>query len=245
VAGDPSCRLSVVIPVFNEERRLGKTLKRVGEYLGDQSYSSEVLIVDDGSRDRTIEVAGSAGLGASLRVIHHQVNQGKGAAVRTGMAQTRGQFALFSDADLSTPIEEIEAFWPKFNSGFDIVIGSRGLPESQIQVHQNIIRETMGRTFNLMVRWLVLPGIHDTQCGFKMFNRRAVEAIFPRCRLDGWAFDVELLALAQRLGLRIAEAPIRWINSPDTRVRALSASTQMLLDLLRLRRRLRKGDFEC
>jgi dolichyl-phosphate beta-glucosyltransferase len=173
-------------------------------------------------------------------VVRHEVNRGKGAAVRTGMADTRGQYALFSDADLSTPIEEVEKFWPRFDEGYDVVIGSRALPESRIEVHQNILRETMGRFFNALVRLLVVPGIHDTQCGFKMFSRRAVDALFPRCELDGWAFDVELLALARSDGLRIAEVPVRWINSPDTRVRALSASLEMFRDLLRLRRRLKR-----
>lgn len=236
--------LSVVIPVYNEERRLGKTLARIGEYLSKQPYESEILVVDDGSADRTVAVAESAGLGGRLRVIRHEVNRGKGAAVRTGMAAGRGRFALFSDADLSTPIEEIENFWPRFDAGCDVVIGSRGLPESRIEVHQNIIRETMGRTFNRLVRLLVVPGIHDTQCGFKMFSRRAVEAVFPRCELDGWAFDVEALALAQRLGLRVAEVPVRWVNSPDTRVRAFRASTQMFFDLLRLRRRFNRDNSE-
>jgi len=193
--------------------------------------------VDDGSADRSIEVAEKAGLGAKLRVIRHEVNRGKGAAVRTGMAASAGRFALFSDADLSTPIEEIEKFWPQFAEGYDVAIGSRGLPGSQIEVHQNRLRELMGRTFNLLVRHLVVPGIHDTQCGFKMFSRRTVDAVFPRCHLDGWAFDVEVLATALSEGFRIAEVPVRWINSPDTRVRAFTASTQMFFDLLRLHRR--------
>jgi len=241
VAAGQSCYLSVVIPVYNEERRLGKTLARLGDYFTAQSYTSEILVVDDGSSDRTVETAQGIGLNERLRVIRHEVNRGKGAAVRTGMAAAQGQFALFTDADLSTPVEEVENFWPQFKAGYDVVIASRGLPESRIEVHQNKIRETMGRTFNLFVRLLVVPGIHDTQCGFKMFSRRAVEDLFPRCQLDGWAFDVELLALAQSLGYRVAEVPVRWINSPDTRLKALSASTQMLFDLFRLRRRFKRN----
>ena len=235
----PSCHLSVVIPTYNEEKRLGNTLERLGQYLAAQPYDSEVLIVDDGSSDRTIEIAEYAHLAGRLRVVRHEVNRGKGAAVRTGMSAAQGRFALFSDADLSTPIAEIEKFWPRFEAGFDVVIGSRGLRDSQIEVHQNLLREMMGRTFNLLVRLFVVPGIHDTQCGFKMFSRRAVDALFPDCRLDGWAFDVELLAMAASKGLRVAEVPVRWINSPDTRVRALCASSQMFADLLRLRRRFR------
>jgi len=243
VAIGQSCHLSVVIPVYNEEQRLGNTLARMAKYFGAQSYEYEILVVDDGSTDRTVEVSENAGLGEKLRVLRHEANRGKGAAVRTGMAAVRGRFALFSDADLSTPIEEIEKFWPKMDAGFDIVIGSRGMRESRIEVHQNIVRETMGRTFNLLVRLLVVPGIHDTQCGFKIFTDRAVRTIFPRCRLDGWAFDVELLAIALDEGFRIAEVPVRWINSPFTRVKAFSASTQMFFDLLRLRRRFKKRQF--
>jgi len=233
-------RLSVVIPVFNEEARLGRTLGRLGEYFLDQPYECEIIVVDDGSRDRSVEVAEKAGLGERLKVIRHEVNRGKGAAVRTGMAAARGDFALFSDADLSTPIEEIEKFWPRFDEGFDVVIASRALPESRIEVHQKWLRERMGRMFNLFVRLLVVPGIYDTQCGFKMFTRRAVEAIFPKCRLDGWAFDVEIIALALAEGMKVAEVPVRWINSPDTRVRALSAGLEMFFDLLKLRSRFRK-----
>jgi len=239
VSASNSCHLSVVIPVYNEERRLGQTLARVSEYLAAQSYEWEIFVVDDGSADRSVAIAENAGLGTRLQVLRHEVNRGKGAAVRTGMTAARGRFALFSDADLSTPIEEIEKLWPRFDEGYDVVIGSRGLTDSQIEVHQSRIRETMGQTFNRLVRLLVLPGIRDTQCGFKMFSRRAVDALFRRCRLDGWAFDVELLALAVREGLRIAEVPVRWVNSPDTRVRAVSASLQMFFDLLRLRRRLK------
>lgn len=234
------CRLSVVIPAYNEEKRLGQTLRRIGDYLAAQPYDWEVIVVDDGSTDRSVEVARGADLGGRLRIEQHGRNRGKGAAVRTGMAASRGQFVLFSDADLSTPIEMIEKFWPLFERGYDIVIGSRGLPESQIKVHQPWWRETMGRIFNLLVRLLVLPGIHDTQCGFKMFTRRAADVLVAQCRLDGWAFDVELLATARRRGFRVAEVPIEWINSPDTRVRAMSASLQMLVDLLRLRRRLKR-----
>ena len=240
VSAEQTCQLSVVIPVYNEERRLRDTLTRVGEYLAAQAYVSEILIVDDGSADRSVEVAEAAGLGDRLRIIRHDVNRGKGAAVRTGMAAARGRYALFSDADLSTPIEEVETFWPHFENGCDVVIGSRALRESRIELHQPWVREMMGRTFNLLVRWLVVPGIHDTQCGFKMFTRQAVKALFPRCELNGWAFDVELLAMARREGLRVAEVPIRWINSPDTRVRAFRASFQMFTDLLRLRRRFRR-----
>ncbi|MCX8036360.1 MAG: glycosyltransferase family 2 protein [Candidatus Sumerlaeia bacterium] len=240
MAGPQACQLSVIIPVYNEEKRLGRTLARMAEYFSSQRYGWELIVVDDGSRDGSVAVAEQAGMGDRLRVIRHEINRGKGAAVRTGMAAAKGEYCLFSDADLSTPIEEIEKFWPRFEQGYDVVIGSRGLAGSQIELHQNRVRELMGRTFNLLVRLLVVPGIYDTQCGFKMFSRRAVEVIFPRCRLDGWAFDVELLALALGEGFRIAEVPVRWINSPDTRVRALSASLQMFFDLLRLRRRFKR-----
>lgn len=234
------CRLSVIVPVYNEERRLGPTLARLDEYFAAQPYRSEFIVVNDGSKDRTVEVARQFAPAERLRLIEHEVNRGKGAAVKTGMAAARGEFALFTDSDLSTPIEEIERFWPKFDQGLDIVIGSRGLSESRIERRQAWYRERMGRTFNLLVRLVAVPGIHDTQCGFKMFSRRAYQTLFPMLELTGWAFDVELLALARELGFRVAEVPVRWINSPDTRVRAFSASKQMLMDLVRIRCRARK-----
>lgn len=236
---EASCRLSVVVPVYNEERRLAPSLKRIAEYLGERSYESEIVIVDDGSSDGTVEIAEQAGLGSMLRLIKHEVNRGKGAAVRTGMEASNGEFALFSDADLSTPIEEIEKFWPHFGQGCDVVIGSRGLPDSSIEVHQGFPRELMGKVFNRLVRWLVVPGIYDTQCGFKMFSRRAANTLFANAKLDGWAFDVEVLALAVKSGFRVAEVPVRWVNSEDTKVRPIRAASQMFRDLLRLRRRFR------
>ena len=151
------------------------------------------------------------------------------------MTEARGDYRLFTDADLSTPIEEIEKFWPMAAAGADVVIGSRALPDSHLEVRQHFYREFMGRCFNFFVRALLLPGILDTQCGFKMFSRAAAEAVFPRQTLDGFSFDVELLLLARRAGFVVREVPVRWINSPASKVSALSDSTRMFLDLLRLR----------
>jgi dolichyl-phosphate beta-glucosyltransferase len=229
--------LSVVIPAYNEEDRLGATLARVIEYLTAQDYTWEIIVVDDGSSDATSAVAAQSGAGYPLRVVRNEPNQGKGASIRRGMLEARGAYRLFSDADLSTPIEEVAGFWKHFEAGCGVVIGSRAVEGSNLEVRQARYRELMGRTFNLFVRLLLVGGIHDTQCGFKAFTAEAAEAVFPRQQLNGFAFDVELLLLAQRAGFRVEEAPVRWINSPASKVNALRDSTRMFLDLLRLKLR--------
>lgn len=229
-------RLSVIVPAYSEEQRIGPTLRGIEAYLREQSYASEALLIDDGSRDNTVAVARAAWSGDGLRVVQQIPNQGKGAAIRRGMAEARGDWRLFTDADNSTPIEELDKFWPVAERGFDAIIASRALAESQLETRQPFYREMMGRCFNLFVRALAIGGLHDTQCGFKLFSRAAAEAVFPRQKLPGWAFDVECLMIARGLGFRIAEIPVRWINSPATRVSALGASLQMFRDLVRLRR---------
>ena len=206
----------------------------IAKYLADRDYASEVLLVDDGSADDTAKIAREA-FGEGLRVLTQTPNQGKGAAIRRGMEEARGDWRLFSDADNSTPIDEIEKLWPWADEGYDVCVGSRAMRESRIEVRQPFYRETMGRTFNVFVRALVLGGLSDTQCGFKLFSRAAAEAVFPRQSLSGWAFDVECLMLARGSGFRIREVPIRWINSPATRLSAMSDSIAMFRDLLRLR----------
>lgn len=233
-------RLSLVIPAYNEEQRLRASLPSVLEYLSKQPYTWEVIVVDDGSRDQTSEVARELAAGReNVRVLRNEPNRGKGYSIRRGMLEARGAFRLFSDADFSTPIEEIEKFWKAVEEGYDVVIGSRGLEESQLIVRQNIFRETMGRIFNFIVRLLLIPGIHDTQCGFKMFSARAAETVFPQQTLDGFSFDVEILYLALRAGFRVKEVPIRWINSPATKVSPLRDATKMFIDVLKIRFRRR------
>jgi dolichyl-phosphate beta-glucosyltransferase len=209
--------LSVVIPAFNEAARLPRTLERVRAFLQARGGSHEVLVVDDGSTDGTAALARGAG-GAWLTVLENGVNRGKGFSVRRGMLAARGERRLMSDADLSTPIEELDALWARMDQGYDVVIASRALPQSRVEVHQGAFRENIGRLFNLLVRTAALPGLRDTQCGFKLFSAAAAEAAFSRTRLDGFAFDVEALFVARALGFRVAELPVVWRNDAATRV---------------------------
>ncbi|MBN2055622.1 glycosyltransferase family 2 protein [bacterium] len=228
-------RLSVIIPAFNEENRIGNTLMSVQNYLKRQSYGSEILVVDDGSSDGTVQAVETHADFPRLRIIRNSINRGKGHSVRKGIQSAEGAYSLFTDADNSTPIEEIDKFWPYFDRGFEVVIGSRGLQQSRIEVHQAAYREAMGRVFNLLVRAIAVRKIMDTQCGFKAFTRRAGEIIFPRQTIERWGFDAELLFIASKHGLGVAEVPIRWFNSPDSRISSLRDSAGMFLELLSIR----------
>jgi len=222
--------LSVVIPAYNEENRLGPTLETIKGYLAERDYTSEVLVVDNGSRDRTSEVARDGGV-----EVMEERRRGKGAAVRTGMLAARGEYVLFSDADLSTPIEEVEKLLAELRAGADVAIASRGLPESNLVKRQPWYRELVGRAGNLLVRMVAVRGIADTQCGFKLFPREIARRIFPAQRLTGAAFDVELLFIVQHAGWKIAEVPVTWIDSPDTRFSRVRDSLDALKDLVRIR----------
>jgi len=222
--------LSVVIPAYNEEHRLPPTFAVVKEYLAQQRYASEIIVVDNASADRTAEVARRAG----VEVIEER-RRGKGAAVRTGMLAARGEYVLFSDADLSTPIAEVEKLLEAIRRGHEVAIGSRALPESNITVHQPWYRELVGRMGNLLVRIVAVRGIADTQCGFKLYPRQVAQRLFGAQRMTGIAFDMEMLFLAQRLGLRIAEVPVTWVDNPDTRFSRVRDSLDALKDLVRIR----------
>jgi dolichyl-phosphate beta-glucosyltransferase len=232
-------QLSVVIPVYNEEGRIGASLERVWNYLRGSSGSGgfEIIVVDDGSRDCTGTVVEQfMSRAPEVRLIRLPMNRGKGAAVRAGMMAAAGEAVLFSDADLSTPIELVEDALKLFREGCDVVIGSRALAESRILVRQSPLRQSLGRLFNRLIRsWLRVP-FRDTQCGFKLFRREAALAVFRRARIDGFAFDVEVILLARRLGYLVREMPVRWINDPDSRVTLMRHPAQMLVDLWRIRR---------
>ncbi len=232
--------LSVVIPAYNEARRLPGTLQRLRAYFTSRSIAVEVLVVDNRSSDGTA-AAGAAVDWPAIRIVEEAARAGKGAAVRTGMLAAQGQYVLFSDADLSTPIEEVDALLTAIHAGADVAIASRGLPASRVEVHQPWYRERMGKTFNALVQLLVLRGIKDTQCGFKCFRAAAVGPLFEPLQTAGFGFDVEVLARACDLGFQIAEVPTRWINSPDSRVRPGVDSVRMFLELLAIRRRLGRG----
>ncbi len=238
--------LTVVLPAYNEENRIGFSLFRIKDYLQTRHISAEIILVDDGSTDRTVEVAREIMEDYPVfRVITLPVNRGKGAAVRAGMLQARGELVLFTDADLSTPIEELEKFLPLVREGYDAVIGCRALPESVIKQRQGWLRERLGKCFNLLVRLLVLKGYRDTQCGFKLFRREAAREIFFRLETEGFAFDVEALLLARKLGFRVAQVPVVWVNHPQSRVRLVRGSLQMLIELLKIRRKKNGDTLSC
>lgn len=227
--------LSVVVPAYNEEARVGPTVRRIIEYCREAEPEYELLIVDDGSSDRTAAVAREAAAGdPRVQLIELGSNRGKGAAVRTGMLASHGSQVLFSDADLATPIEEVVKLQARLADGHEIAIASRGLPDSRIEVRQHPVRELMGRSFNLMVRALTLGGIRDTQCGFKLFTRAAADDLFSQASIDGFAFDVEILWLA-RGHYRIAEVPVIWRHIEESKVSAGTDAARMFVDLVRIR----------
>ncbi len=237
--------LSVVIPAYNEERRLPQTLARVHDYLSRQKYPSEIVVVDDGSRDRTTDVVQNfARAHPEVRLIRND-HRGKGYTVRTGMLAARGHIVLFSDADLSTPIQDVEKLLPWFERGYDIVIGSReGLGAQRL--HEPFYRHIMGRVFNLIVQLLTVRGIQDTQCGFKAFRDDVAHDVFSRVQLYGdkarpvsngmvTAFDVEVLFLGARSGYRIKEVPVEWRYGTETKVNPLKDSIRNFRDVLAVR----------
>jgi dolichyl-phosphate beta-glucosyltransferase len=237
-AGNPSdIRLSVVIPTFNKASGIAASLETVLSYLAAKPFTAEIVVVDDGSSDGTADAARAALAGRlPHRVIGRERNLGKGASVREGVLASAGQVILFCDDDLSTPIDELDKALAALDSGADVVIGSRALPGSDIRVRQRRPREWLGKAFNLLVRLFVLKGYRDTQCGFKAFRRAAAMDLFSRLETAGFAFDVELLVLAKKLGYRVAEVPVVWCDSRPSRVRMVRGSWQMLKELLRIRR---------
>ena len=228
------CELSIIIPAYNERERLPETIGKILDYLKEHEWSWELLIADDGSSDGTPELIEADF--PLVQVVRTPHNQGKGGAVRRGMLAARGRLRLFSDADLSTPIDELDGMIPALErGGYDLVIASRALPESQLIVHQPWWREKAGRFFNRLVQPLSgLPYV-DTQCGFKLFREGAARLLFTRQQSTGWAFDVEILMLAQLFGLSVLEYPVRWINNEASKVSLLRAAPRMIRDILRFR----------
>jgi dolichyl-phosphate beta-glucosyltransferase len=228
--------LSIVIPAYNEEARLPATLERLAEYLPTLGLQTEVLIVDDGSRDKTAAVAASfAAKISGLRVLSNGTNRGKGCSVRHGMLEAVGELVLFSDADLSAPIEESDKLIGALKNGYDVAIGSRALNRSLISTHESVFREFAGIIFNKIVRVVLWLPFVDTQCGFKAFRRERCRIIFELQRIEGFGFDPELLYLARHYGLRAIEIPVRWGHSPDTKVSMLRDSLKMFIDIFAIR----------
>lgn len=233
--------LSLVIPAHNEAMRLPPSLERIREHLDAGGEEYEVIVVDDGSGDSTAATVERMAAGwPQLRLLRLDRNRGKGAATRAGMLSARGEHRAFSDADLSTPIEELPRLRAQLHDGCQVAIASRGAGGARIEVHQARRRELMGKTYNLLLRLLVLPGIHDSQCGFKVFTAAAAEACFRPLRTERFGFDAEVLLRARRQGWRIAEVPVRWRHVEASRVDPFRDASRMLLDLVLLRMRHRR-----
>jgi len=227
--------LSVVVPCFNEEARLPRSLAAALGYLEAAGREYELILVDDGSADCTPElIADAERVHPRVRGVCLAENRGKGRALAEGVGQSRGMLVLISDADFSAPIEELPKLEAAISDGADVAIGSRAARGAR-EVDQPLHRRAMGKGFNLLVQAMLLPGVWDTQCGFKLFRGQVARELFARLQTDGFAFDVEVLYLARRSGLEVREVPVRWINSDTTRVQALRHSREMLVDVLRIR----------
>ena len=243
--------LSVIISLYKESKRLPNSLPKIFEYLKKQSYNYEILLVNDGSPDNTYEIAKSLeSKFKNVKVIGHKANpeytqnMGKGYGVRFGMLKAKGKYRIFMDIDNSTPIKEVEKMWPEFENGFDIVIGSRDIKGAILDPPQPFQRVLVGNIFNLIVQATVgLWGIWDTQCGFKGFTKKATETIFPKCKINRFAFDPELLIIGRKLGYKMKEIPVYWKNDLRSTVK-FSSMFEMLKDLLRIRANMIAGKYD-
>jgi glycosyltransferase involved in cell wall biosynthesis len=236
--------LSIIIPAHNEQSRLPRTLEQVFAFLDGQTYASEVLVVENGSTDRTLEIAQDyARRYPALRVIHAK-GRGKGLAVRLGMLAAAGEFRFMCDADLSMPVDEISRFLPPQLEGADVAVGSREV-EGARRYDEPLHRHLGGRFINLLIRLLILPPLQDTQCGFKCFRAAAADDLFGRQTLDGWSFDIELLYLAYRRGYRVREVPVDWYYRSESKVSALRDAFRMINDIFRIRLNARRGLYDA
>jgi dolichyl-phosphate beta-glucosyltransferase len=227
---------SIIIPAYNESARVGDTLQRVLAHVADRGWDAEIIAVDDGSRDDTAEIIRSyARKDGRLRLVENPGNRGKGYSVRNGMLHGRGEILLFSDADLSSPIEEADKLFAAIADGADIAIGSRWLRRDLQTQPQPFHRQIFGRVFNLMLRLSLGLHFKDTQCGFKAFTNRAARKVFPLQTIERWGFDPELLYLARRLGLKVVEVPVEWAHREGTRINPLRDGTRMFVEMLKIR----------
>lgn len=226
--------LSIVIPAYNEEARLPDSLQTITEYITQQTYSAEVIVVDNNSSDRTHAIAQEFEAKFPCVRVMFEGAQGKGAAVRTGMLAAKGQYRFICDADLSMPIEEIGKFLPPALNNYDIAIASREAPGA-VRYDEPWYRHLMGRVFNTIVRLFAVGGLQDTQCGFKMFRGDIADMLFPFQTLDGWAFDVEILYVAQKRSAKIIEVPINWYYKANTRIHPIKDSIDMFIEVFKIR----------
>jgi glycosyltransferase involved in cell wall biosynthesis len=237
--------LSVVIPAYNEGKKLPHTLPKMYDYLKQQSYDWEILVVSDGSKDNTAQVVRDLSSQIeNLRLIDNKENNGKGYVVKQGMLAAKGEYRLFTDADNSTSIDHVERMWPEFKKGHDVVIGSRDIEGAKLAVPQPFWRTMIGNTFNLMVQLMCgLWGIPDTQCGFKGFSEKAAVDIFSRTRVSRFAFDPEILVIAKKMDYKIKEVPVTWVNDKRSSVK-FKSMMKMLIDLFEIRLNMIKGLYE-
>jgi len=230
------CDVSLILPAFNESGTIAATILETGRYFQTRGLCYEIIVAadgDDGTRERALEIARQ---GEPVRVIGHLARSGKGRGVREAVALARGKIVGYADADNKVPIEEFDKIRASLIEGYDVVIGSRAMRDSQIEKRQPLFRQIGGKGFGVFMHAVVgLQGITDTQCGFKFFTREAAREIFPRQRIDGYMFDVEILAIARRLGYRIQQIPIRWRDDGDSRLALLSGNLRNLIDIFRIR----------
>ena len=235
--------LSVIIPAYNEARRLPKTLEKIDEYLRKQTYDYEIIVVNDGSKDGTAPVVKNLMPKVkNLRLIDNEENHGKGYVARQGMLTASGEYRVFTDADNSTSIDQVEKMWPELKKGYDIVIGSRDIEGATLDPPQPFLRNViLGKGFKLFRKIMIgLWKIEDTQCGFKGFTKVVTEKIFPKCKIDRFAFDPEILVIANKFGYKIKEIPIHWKNDPESKVKFKSI-IKMAIDLIKIRLNSVKG----
>lgn len=228
--------LSIVIPAYNEEKRIGDTLEKIISYLKVKDFKSEIIVIIDGCTDSTVEVVKCyERLVYKLTILVNETTMGKGYSVRRGVLESKGEFVLFTDADLSTPIGEVERLFFWLDKGYDVAIGSRSMKGSQVGIYQSFIRRSMGKIFNKIMKLIVFTGFKDTQCGFKCFKRHTADKVFVKQIIRGFAFDVEILLIARRQGFRTKEVPVKWLNSPFSTVHIIKDSFLMLCDLFRMK----------
>jgi len=235
--------LSIIIPAHNEEKRLPKTLEQIFSFLESQAYSAEILVVENGSSDRTFEVANQFTSQHSNLVVIKENIPGKGNAVRRGMLEAQGEYRFICDADLSMPIEELNKFLPPNLKPFDIAIGSREAPGA-VRYNEPPYRHFGGRAINLLIQMLILPGLNDTQCGFKCFRADIAKDLFNQQTINGWSFDIEILYLARRKKLKIREIPIHWHFGEDSKVNALRDALHMIGDIFRIHNNALRGRYD-
>ena len=235
--------LTIVVPAYNEGKRLPATIPQIIHYVSQQSFGVEVIIVNNNSNDDTRAIADQFAADYDYIKVIDEICQGKGAAVKTGMMLGTGDYLFIADADLSMPINQVNKFLPPESGNYDVAIGSREAPGA-VRYDEPEYRHIMGRVFNLIVRWFAVPGFHDTQAGFKCFTQEAAHRVFPKQTVDGWAFDVEVLFIAQKLNCKIIEVPIEWHYQPNSRINPLQSSYEMFAEVFKIRQKGKQGIYD-